>query len=360
MLISTATRDYEGWVGRQIPLVRDQLAVKHKEMEQERLEFLRGTCYRWAQTWAKVCPSLADAIPVLAVGDLHVASYGTWRDRFGRLVWGVDDFDEACEIPYPSDLVRLATSAVIDGSDNGLTMGVREICEEILDGYKAGLEGGGRPFVLEERYKWLRAIALKHLDEPEIFWKKLDALPAVRKDIPTGARKALEKMLPQPRPSYRVVRRIAGTGSLGHPRYVAIADWDGGHIALEAKEAVRSCFAWAASVPAEGISYQKILASAVRSPDPFVRMEGRWLVRRLAPDSSPIEIESLGKYKQVERLLHAMGWETANIHLGSRAARGIPADLRKRPAAWFRSAVKDMTKAVTSDWKDWKESRRRG
>ena len=358
MLISTATREYERWVGGQIPLVREQLTAKHKEMEQARLEFLRATCYRWAQIWPEVCPRLAGAISVLAVGDLHVASYGTWRDGFGRLVWGVDDFDESYEIPYPSDLVRLATSAVIDGSESGLSMGLREICEEILSGYKAGLESGGRTFVLEEGHKWLRAIALKRLDVPAAFWKKLDALPPARKDIPAGARKALEKMLPQPSPSYRVVRRTAGTGSLGHPRYVAIADWEGGQIALEAKEAARSCFGWAASARAAGISYQKILEHAIRSPDPFVRMESGWLVRRLAPDSSPIEIESLGKSKDVDRLLHAMGWEAANIHLGSPAARGILADLRKRPAPWFRSAVRDMIKAVTSDWKDWKKTRR--
>ncbi len=32
---------------------------------------------------------------VLAVGDLHVNSFGTWRDAEGRLCWGLDDFDEA-------------------------------------------------------------------------------------------------------------------------------------------------------------------------------------------------------------------------------------------------------------------------
>jgi hypothetical protein len=195
------------------------------------------------------------------------------------------------------------------------------------------------------------------LDVPADFWKKLDALPAVRKETPAGARRALEKMLPQPRLSYRVVRRTAGIGSLGHPRYVAIADWNGGQIALEAKAAVRSCFAWAASDRAQEILYPKILERAIRCPDPLVRMQHGWLVRRLAPDSSPIDIESLGKYKDVDRLLHAMGWETANIHLGSRAGRRILPDLRKRPAAWLRSAVRDMTKAVTSDWKDWRETR---
>jgi len=37
-------------------------------------------------------------------------NFGTWRDGDGRLVWGVNDFDEAAVMPYPLDLVRLAAS----------------------------------------------------------------------------------------------------------------------------------------------------------------------------------------------------------------------------------------------------------
>ena len=44
------------------------------------------------------------------VGDLHVENFGTWRDVEGRLVWGVNDFDEAYALPYTNDLVRLVAS----------------------------------------------------------------------------------------------------------------------------------------------------------------------------------------------------------------------------------------------------------
>jgi uncharacterized protein (DUF2252 family) len=206
-------------------------------MAGERLEFLRGTFYRWAQIWPAVCPTLTTSVRILAVGDLHVASYGTWRDAFGRLVWGIDDFDEAYRMPYASDLVRLATSAVICASDCDLPLSLRDICDVILDGYTEELKSGGQPFVLEESHKWLRTIALKHLDVPAVFWKKIQALPTVKKEIPSGARRALDRMLPQPGIAYRVARRTAGMGSMGHPRFVAIADWNGGKIALEAKAA---------------------------------------------------------------------------------------------------------------------------
>ena len=59
-------------------------------------------------------PDDADRAPqVLAVGDLHVENFGTWRDMEGRLVWGINDFDEVYELPYTIDLVRLAASAHI-------------------------------------------------------------------------------------------------------------------------------------------------------------------------------------------------------------------------------------------------------
>ena len=48
---------------------------------------------------------------VLAIGDLHLENFGTWRDAEGRLVWGINDFDEAWALPYTNDLIRLATSA---------------------------------------------------------------------------------------------------------------------------------------------------------------------------------------------------------------------------------------------------------
>ena len=53
----------------------------------------------------------AFAPQVLAVGDLHTENFGTWRDGEGRLVWGINDFDEVAVMPYTLDLVRLAASA---------------------------------------------------------------------------------------------------------------------------------------------------------------------------------------------------------------------------------------------------------
>ena len=99
-----------GWPSK-LTIVPADLALKHTRMAEDLFQFLRATFYRWMQVWPQVCPDLARAPRVLAVGDLHVENFGTWRDKEGRLIWGVNDFDEAYPMPYTNDLVRLAVSA---------------------------------------------------------------------------------------------------------------------------------------------------------------------------------------------------------------------------------------------------------
>ena len=80
-------------------------------------------------------------------------------------------------------------------------------------------------------------------------------------------------------------------------------------------------------------------------------MQQRWIVRRLAPDCSRIELSALPKERDELRLLHAMGWETANVHLGSAKPRVLLADLKKRPRGWLLTAARQMEKAVRADFR---------
>ena len=116
--IVTATIDYEDWLSRQVDVVEADLHLKHRQMASSLFAFLRATFYRWGPLWRKTCPDLVEAPRVLAAGDLHVENFGTWRDKEGRLVWGVNDFDEVARMPYAADLVRLVTSAILAQSEN--------------------------------------------------------------------------------------------------------------------------------------------------------------------------------------------------------------------------------------------------
>lgn len=48
-----------------------------------------------------------------------------------------------------------------------------------------------------------------------------------------------------------------------------------------------------------------------------------------------------------------MGWETANIHLGTLKPRVILADLKKRGRGWLVKAARQMEKSVLADFADY-------
>src|SRR5271156_1034587 len=359
MNIIKATKKFEDWLRLHIRIVEPDLRFKHEQMAAALFPFFRATFYRWLQVWTEECKEL-DGVPhILSVGDLHVENFGTWRDTDGRLVWGVNDFDEANLYPYTMDLVRLATSALLAAKAERLIMKPKDAATAILEGYELGMDDGGCPFVLEERHAWLRAIAESKLRDPVVFWKKMDANETAKGEIPESAIEALEHLLPAPGMSYRLVRRRAGLGSLGRNRLVAIADWNGGRVAREAKTLLPSALQGVnPKQTSAGILYGGILRGSMRCPDPYVQMRGHWLVRRLSPHCSRIELDALSTNRDECRLLEAMGKETANIHVGTEEKRkAILKDLRGRKSNWLLGAAQAMADAMEKDWRVWKERR---
>ena len=357
--IEESTRSFESWLRAHTRLRQHELDYKHEMMAADTFSFLRATFYRWAQLAPQALPELAEAPRVLAVGDLHVENYGTWRDSEGRLVWGVNDFDEAYRMPVTFDLVRLATSAGLAAAEGHLNIDLKQACAAIIAGYTSALRTGGRPIVLAENDRWLRKLATGRLRDPVTFWARMQALPTARGSLPADLKTLLAKRLPEGAVRVRFVRRRSGLGSLGRERLVAVAEWQGGSVAHEAKALTPSAWEWAHRDHASSrIFYLDLAASAVRCPDPLTDVREGWLVRRLSPDCSRIELASLPKQRDEGRLLRSMGWEAANIHLGTRGAgKAILADLKRRKSAWLREAATKMGRLVRDDWKEWRAAR---
>ncbi len=61
MDIVAATRSYERWLARCVPLRPADLELKHRLMAADQFSFLRATFYRWAQLWPQVCSEIAAA-----------------------------------------------------------------------------------------------------------------------------------------------------------------------------------------------------------------------------------------------------------------------------------------------------------
>ena len=163
-------------------------------------------------------------------------------------------------------------------------------------------------------------------------------------------------IVPLPKRPYQLRRRIAGLGSLGHPRILALSSWQGALIAREAKGIRTSAQVWYKNSSSDVLYGLKVANSAIRVQDPTVLFRGHWSIRRLAPDCSRIELASLAVLKDESQLLYDMGWEAANMHFGSPSAiPKIRKDLVARKGRWLHKAAKAMYKVTLDDWQDWRK-----
>jgi hypothetical protein len=215
---------------------------------------------------------------------------------------------------------------------------------------------GGEPFVLSERHRWLRLAVTGKERDPTLYWEHLGAQPPARR-IPPAVRALLRSLLPRSAKAVAIVHRPAGLGSLGRERFTALADWAGGKVAREAKALLPSACVWAegrtGSAP---ILYPAILRRAIRVADPFLLVRGPWLVRRLAPYCSRIELRQLARRHDELKLLAAMGRELANVHAGTPRARSAVRRDWPRTRKRLRVAVERMAEATEQDWKVWHQA----
>lgn len=366
MDIDEATTGYEHWLRGVTDVVEPELAHKYAIMADpdDPFCFFRATYYWWAAVWGRVCPELADAPPILAVGDLHVENFGTWRDSDGRLVWGVNDFDEVEELPYTNDLVRLAVSLKLARATGKLRFRFGKACAAVLRGYRDTLAGARQAFVLEELHPHLRAMAMSADRAPPKFWRKMNRLldDESQKEYPPPTPDAIEAMnhdLPCGHKDRQVrFRPRAGAGSLGKRRHVTFVTWAGAYVAREAKALTPPSPNWMRPTPdAIPCRITPMLRHAVRCPDPYYRLDRGWIVRRLAPRCSRIELKTLKSVREIYRLFRAMGAETANLHAGwPGAVAAVLKDLDRRPDDWLEASSRRLCKTVRGAWRRWRDA----
>lgn len=349
MSIVEATADYERWLGQQVRLVPADLERKHELMRRDPFRFFRGTYFRFVERFTEICPELVGAPRVAAVGDLHIENFGTWRDREGRLVWGVNDLDEADRLPYTVDLVRLSTSALLAEESARIALGSSQVVGAILEGFARGIEDGAAPVVLGERRRWLSTLLEPLVHEPREFWQTVSDLPEAPRRLKPGARAALELVRPGAGWKYTLHARVAGIGSLGRPRLVAAGEWEGGLVARQLK---------GVGPPA---SRRTKLGSGILPPrvhygDPWAAERQGWVAHRLAPDNVKLDLTLVARKRADRRLLVTMGRETAHHHLRTRGARdAIAADLAERPKDWLERTATAFAADTKSDYDTWRK-----
>lgn len=368
--IVKSTGAFETWVRERTDVSEKLLEKKHRKMSEGAFQFLRASFYRWVEQWPAVCPKLArrDQDILLAVGDLHVENFGVWRDSRQRMVWGVNDFDDACELPFTSDLVRLATSAMLAASAARIRVTADDICAFIIDGYRTGLVKAEPILIPTNGNAPLAKLTRETQEDPKNFWQKKlddDDNPEVeRRDLPKG----LEDMF---RASFRSSAALTfrrqkspgGLGSLGRRRFTAVETIRKGvYDGREAKALVPSALYWLRRQDRMPSQTATLLQHAIRIPDPYFQVHDRWLIRQLAPDIAKIEMPVEPADKRLAlapALLRLMGRETANIHLGSFSRADLQTRLKQldRDRRWFAAATERMTANTRSDHAEWAGSR---
>lgn len=353
------TAAYERWRERRIPIVAADLALKHEKFRESPFAMFRGSYYRFFRQFQRHLPQVARAPAVVAVGDLHIENFGTWRDRDARLAWGVNDLDEVDVLPYTIDLVRLAASAVLAVSAGHLEIDPDQACEAIESGWREQISRRKpEPFVLGERHAHLYRLAREAIIDPVAFEKRIRALPAFERALPKPAARMLSQVVPAREFRPTLSRRVAGVGSLGARRIVAHGEVDGGLLVREAKQVPGPASTWAEPDRAQlGGLAGAIDAARGVAGDPWRRQSRKWVLRPLAPDATCLSLASLRRKHSEGDLLRSMGREAANIHLialsGAAPAKSIRRDHEARPEDWLRSAADTMVKLTEDDFAEW-------
>ncbi|MBH5334377.1 DUF2252 domain-containing protein [Streptomyces pactum] len=101
--------------------------VKFRKMAASAFAFYRGTaCLFYADLERAAAPGRGPYLDertsrVWIHGDLHAENFGTYMDATGRLIFNVNDFDEAYVGPFTWDLQRFAASVALIGYTKALS-----------------------------------------------------------------------------------------------------------------------------------------------------------------------------------------------------------------------------------------------
>jgi uncharacterized protein (DUF2252 family) len=95
----------------------DLVPVRVGRMLQSPFAYYRGTAAVMAHDLA---PAAVTGQRVVCCGDAHISNFGLFASPERRLLFDLNDFDEASTAPWEWDVKRLAASVVIGGRDIGL------------------------------------------------------------------------------------------------------------------------------------------------------------------------------------------------------------------------------------------------
>ncbi|MHA7834607.1 MAG: DUF2252 domain-containing protein, partial [Algiphilus sp.] len=396
------TRQNRGhWMGTAIAAQNAGLSVqdrqrKYAAMAESPYRFFRGTSHLfWAdlyKDWRFTFFGGTAASQTWIQGDAHVYNFGAFANHEGEVIFGLDDFDDAIVSDYQYDLWRLAISVVLDARQHGRfdEAVIAKALRRLAKGYLKTVTEEDPPqpetdihFTADTTAPplnhFLKKTARKKSREKMLGkWTRLQKNgkrvfdtdnPKLKRLSPTqrkafiqaftGYQDALQQQLGQSGHFFRIKdiarRELAGTGSLGTPRYYVLIEGEarGEHddIILDVKRQDGPA-ALAAMNAEERDTYHAVFAhegerhaTAFRAlaehPDQYLGWlrlaDGVYSVRERSPFKQDFPTETLDRKKDFWRLARQWGEVLATEH--RRAGRALNADA----PCTFEQELRDRT-----------------
>jgi uncharacterized protein (DUF2252 family) len=227
----------------------ERLALKYTAMASSPFRFLRGACHLFHQRMSE--EGLApEGVPAWICGDLHLENFGTYLGGNGLTYFDINDFEEAARGPHTWDILRLATSVLVAAPELRIKPELaRTLVARLIETYVQELSRG-KPLWIERRTAdgpiGLLIDGLKKRDPVKFLAKRTILKGRTRQMLIDGvttllldpsdreplaafiAGVAKDTVAPGRFALVDAARRIAGTGSLGIPRFVLLVAGDGG------------------------------------------------------------------------------------------------------------------------------------
>ena len=135
--------------------IESLLPIRYGRMLASPFAFLRGSAAVMASDLAG---TPASGIRVFLCGDAHLSNFGVFATPERRLVFDLNDFDEAFPGPWEWDLKRLAASAVVAGRQNGFKdKQNRKLARVVVQAYKKFMDRFANMSIMDVWYYHVEA-----------------------------------------------------------------------------------------------------------------------------------------------------------------------------------------------------------
>jgi uncharacterized protein (DUF2252 family) len=172
--------------------IKELLPIKYGRMLESPFAFLRGSAVVMASDLAGTPTT---GIQSILCGDAHLSNFGVFASPERRLIFDINDFDEAYPGPWEWDLKRLAASAVVAGRENGFKeKKCRSLAVDLTRMYSGAMEKFAEAHTLDVWYYHVEADRVVDVFDQTSKKSKKRAVKMVKKARTKTHQQTMEKL----------------------------------------------------------------------------------------------------------------------------------------------------------------------